>query len=133
MSSQVLLGKADTNKYNFSIEPSDMSIGDIFGAATNVTYLSSNQLGEFIGLILIHGRVTPELELVNPLPLYIELEEGYFIVSDEVFSAYGVGDTVREALRDYYDALMSFVEIISGDRERNHLLLDEIERYLIIH
>jgi hypothetical protein len=49
-------------------------------------------------------------------PLLVRLEkneDGSFVVSDEVFVVYGVGDTEREALQDYLVSLVDYYELLA--------------------
>ncbi len=53
--------------------------------------------------------------------LLFEKEADYFIVSDDVTIAYGVGDTRVEALFDYLEAFLEYRLMGGGQRIRTNV------------
>jgi hypothetical protein len=66
------------------------------------------------------GELAAGWQLVQSLQVILEQDtDGSFLVSDDVFLVYGVGDTAAEALHDYYVSLMEYYEFLSTRLESN--------------
>lgn len=68
----------------------------------------------------LHGEVAPGWYIVRPLAVFVEaMEDAGFLVSDDLFSMYGMGATVEEALADYSTSLIDFYQILEARVESN--------------
>ena len=59
------------------------------------------------------GPISSGWVLVRPLTLTVEFGEEALIVSDDVFSLYGLGNTVGGALQDFLTVLTGYYEVLS--------------------
>jgi len=97
------------------------------GEVTDIKY------GLNLGLFL-YGPLDEKLRLAKPLNLRIELDNsGLVILDDLIFNVYGTGDTIKEALVDYKQALIEYYSIIlevsnNGISEKDALNL--VEQYI---
>ncbi len=63
-----------------------------------------------------HGRIASGWQLKRPLWVVVERDEdGSYLVSDEQFMMYGVGDSEESAVRDYF---VSLIDLYGFMRER---------------
>jgi hypothetical protein len=52
----------------------------------------------------------PKYTLRDPIPVTVDYEEDYYIVSDDRFLRYGTGATLAEAKEDYGYALLEYYD-----------------------
>jgi hypothetical protein len=58
--------------------------------------------------------------VVEPISLSIEVsEDGWYVVSDNIFCVYGDGDSLEAAWRDYRVALIEYCEMTREDANRD--------------
>ena len=71
---------------------------------------------------------------MKPLPIVLDVDEdSNFIVSDKVFSRYGVGESPMEAFEDFMSDLTAYYMIIAESATHNPAaasLLKEIQQYI---
>ncbi len=68
--------------------------------------------------ISLYGRIAPSWELIQPLAVHFEVDtDGSFIVSDETFLVYGVGDTILAAFRDYVTSLTELYQLVDSEAQ----------------
>ena len=81
--------------------------------------------------LFFYGSLDEKLRLAKPLYLRIEYDNsGLVILDDLIFNVYGTGDTIKEALEDYKQALIEYYSIIlevsnNGISEKDALNLVE--------
>ena len=80
----------------------------------------------------LFGPAVPGWRLENPLPISVERDTDHrFVVSDDIFNVYGVGESWDAAVGDYAVALVEFFEITNdGHDEQSRQLLEHLKRYL---
>jgi hypothetical protein len=59
-----------------------------------------------------------DLELMRPIRLRVERDEGGFVVSDDFSDVYGAADTHQAAIADYRAALAGLERVLSAREER---------------
>jgi len=68
----------------------------------------------------------PNWEFTEPLTLTIERDnDRSYIASDEVFSMYGIGDSIAESVHDYYKVLAEYYRHLSTDKDEPSVALFE--------
>lgn len=86
-----------------------ISEGDLTGASkTWTTSVQARMVSvpSFVPQIALAGELSACFRLIQPLVVNMEADnDGSFVVSDDVFFVYGVGQNRREALLDYIDSL----------------------------
>lgn len=65
------------------------------------------------------GKASDRLVFKTFFKINIELDDDYYIVSDDVFLVYGDGDTREAAMQDYLSSLIEFYEIVKDKSETN--------------
>lgn len=83
----------------------------------------------------IQGDIPYGWKLIRPLTLTLEVDENRtFIVSDEIFLEYGVGETSTEARLDYIESLIGYYRLLekraSDDDPETQAQLDHLRQYL---
>jgi len=83
----------------------------------------------------LEGDIGPGWKLIRPLPIKIEQDEdGYYVVSDDLFLVYGEAATLEEAEQDYIVSLRDYYQIIATRAAEGHAptqkLLQQLETYL---
>lgn len=77
----------------------------------------------------------PNYALLSSIPVTVDYEEDYYLVSDSLFWRYGVGSTVSEAKANYGHALLEYYKELN-DLENclaPHLALDlQVLRQIIV-
>jgi len=64
---------------------------------------------------LLSGEIAPGWKIIEPLLVTIEQDEdGSYVVSEDLFAVYGVGDTPSDALRDYTVSLTDYYDLVSA-------------------
>jgi len=95
---------------------------------------SSTDTDSGVTYLVGQGGIDGEWKLLQPLSIVIEIDEdGDYIVSDKVFSRYGVGATVLEAFKDFISDLTTYYTIVAESAAHNPAaaaLLEEIQQYL---
>jgi len=86
--------------------------------------------------ILLPGEIDPGWTLRRELPVKAELDDdGTVIVSDEIFSRYGSGERLEEALEDYIADLTGYHETVAeyaaDNHPKNKALLEQLQEYLV--
>jgi hypothetical protein len=80
------------------------------------------------------GRIHPNLFLVQPLQINIEIDEDEtYVVSDDLFLVYGSGKNQSEAVKDYVQSLVEFYQIIEKNAVSNSFdnqLLTHLQTYI---
>jgi len=98
---------------------------EALGNAIGIDYLNSPVYTSATGSleelpnpkIILFGNVLKKWRLNEPLLLDLEQDDdGQYIVSDDIFHVYGVGQNQSEALNDYVTALIEYVELSHKDR-----------------
>lgn len=86
------------------------------------SYLPSTyNLVNFQALIVKNTRLPEGLLLQRQLPISIKQEpNGGFFVEDEIFSLYGIGDNVPEALTDFLITLSEYFIIVEESLKSDH-------------
>lgn len=79
------------------------------------------------------GNIEETWRMLQPLILWVEREDdGWYIVSDDLFGIYGDGPTFREAQRQYISSLIDHHEFLIRESQRGcpdaSLALSELER-----
>lgn len=65
--------------------------------------------------ISLQGVIAPGWEVRVPFPVAVKRDEdNSFVVSDELFAVYGIGDTRQEAIADYAISLIEYYAIIAS-------------------
>lgn len=78
--------------------------------------------------IALYGPIGDDWKLVQALEVTVEEDEdGSLILSDDVFVAYGVGDTYYEAYNDFIAALISSYEISKDYADSNSASKEHFE------
>jgi hypothetical protein len=54
----------------------------------------------------------------NKLVIKIEVSDGTFIASDNLFYDYGIGDSLKECLCDYRQTIKERLEITKGNKNK---------------
>jgi hypothetical protein len=81
--------------------------------------------------ISLFGPIAPTWRLVQPLLITIEYGDGSYIISDEVFAIYGIGEEMRSAVRDYVSALTEYHDVLSRyNDEPSVSLFQRLQSYL---
>ena len=82
----------------------------------------------------LEGEITRGWELSQPLWITVEREEdGYYVLSDDLFLVYGEGETFRAALQDYIVSLIDYYQLVAKGAKRGPLdqaLFGRLRRYL---
>jgi len=95
---------------------------------------SSTDSDSGVTYLVGQGGIYGEWKLVQSLSIVLEIDEdGDYIVSDKVFSRYGVGATVLEAFKDFISDLTTYYTIIAESAAHNPAaasLLKEIQQYI---
>jgi predicted RNase H-like HicB family nuclease len=93
------------------------------GASLHSSETSSNVVQSHVGPISVTlnaGKIEDHWRLLRPLILVVDREEdGWWIVSDDVFDAYGDAASRPEALRQYICALIDHFEFLIREAEQN--------------
>lgn len=67
-------------------------------------------------ILTLWGRVAPGWVLARPMMVLLELDEdGSYVVSENTFTVYGVGQTTIEAQQDYINSLIEYYELLQKD------------------
>jgi hypothetical protein len=83
----------------------------------------------------LFGKIRDEWEMTKPLLVTLEQDEdGYYVLSDELFLMYGEGPTEIKAKEDYLETMVDYYQIIQekaheGD-EPSQAILQKIQEYL---
>ncbi len=84
---------------------------------------------------ILHGEVAPGWHIIRPLTIFVEaMEDSGFLVSDDLFSMYGMGATVEDALADYSTSLIDFYQILEarvGSNPHNRPRFLHLQSYLL--
>ncbi len=84
--------------------------------------------------LYLYGPLDEKLRLAKPLNLRIEHDNsGLVILDDPIFNVYGTGETIKDALEDYKQALIEYYSIIheisnNGICEKD--TLNSVEQYI---
>lgn len=74
----------------------------------------------------------PNWEFIEPLTLTIERDDDQsFIVSDDIFNMYGVGNNIAESVNDYFKVLTEYYRHLSADEDEPSKALFEYLRSYI--
>ena len=78
------------------------------------------------------GRIAEAWELIQPLPVSLECDGDLYIMSDDLFSVYGDGDTEVSARQDYVASLIEYYQLIEGRAHdvSTRALFQKLQRYL---
>lgn len=83
----------------------------------------------------LYGKIADGWEIIHELPVTLEQDEdGFYVLSDDLFLIYGEGKTEEEVKTDYMTALIDYYQIIDskareGDR-LSQMVLQNIQQYL---
>lgn len=76
----------------------------------------------------LYGQIAPGWWLVQPLSVTIEHGgDGTYIVSDDLFLVYGVGDSLLEAMQDYVVSLIEYYQLLEARIDTNPLNRPQFE------
>ena len=82
----------------------------------------------------LEGEIAQGWELSQPLWITVDREEdGYFVLSDDLFLVYGEGETFSDALQDYVISLIDYYQLAAAEAKRSPLdqaLFGRLRRYL---
>lgn len=83
----------------------------------------------------ISGEIANGWEIIRPLLTTLEQDEdGFFVLSEDLFLMYGEGKTTIEAKEDYIEALIDYYQLIdSRAREGDSFsqtILQNLQQYL---
>jgi len=80
----------------------------------------------------LFGRIAEGWELVQLLPVSSEWDRNLCIMSDDLFSVYGDGDTEASARQDYVASLIEYYQLIEGRAHDvfTRALFQKLQRYL---
>lgn len=80
----------------------------------------------------LFGRIAEGWELVQPLPVSSEWDRNLCIMSDDLFSVYGDGDTEAAARQDYITSLIEYYQLIESRANDvfTRALFQRLQRYL---
>lgn len=82
----------------------------------------------------LEGEIAEGWELSQPLWVTVDREEdGYYVLSDDLFLVYGEGATFNDALRDYVVSLIDYYQLVAAEAKRSALdqaLFGRLRRYL---
>ena len=79
------------------------------------------------------GYLSSEYEIIIPLTVTLECDDGLFVVCDEVFFVYGDGESAKEAMTDYETSLVEFYQLVkarAGEDIHDQRLLEYLQFYL---
>lgn len=81
--------------------------------------------------ISLLGPIAHAWQLVQPLLITLEYGDNSYIVSDEVFSMYGVGDDPLSAMQDYVSVLTEYHALLSSHHDEHSVaLFRRLQSYL---
>lgn len=101
--------------------------------STSVSWTPNTGLASSFQIqVSFFGPINREWEFRQPLLITIEQgDDNSFIVSDQVFAMYGVGEQVADAIADYISALLEYYELLSLRRDEPSLkLFRRLQSYL---
>lgn len=101
-------------------------------SVVDVGMLNLSQSPDKQGLLM--GRVARSWIIKHPLPITIEQDGDLFIVSDDIFSVYGDGDTKKEAFNNFIDSLIDYYHLLETRVEidqQNEKLFTHVQQYLV--
>jgi len=80
----------------------------------------------------LFGRIAEGWELVQQLPVSSEWDRNLCIMSDDLFSVYGDGDTKVSAQEDYVTSLIEYYQLLEdrADNVFTRALFQKVKRYL---
>lgn len=82
----------------------------------------------------LQGTIAPGWEVVKSLLVTLEKDEdNSYIVSEDKFAIYGVGDTPAEATQDYIVSLIEYYQLLASRAESNQAtkeLFSYLQSYL---
>ena len=67
--------------------------------------------------IALIGKLSDEWRIAQPLLVSIEQDENSFIASDDIFSMFGLGDSLTDALIDYVSVLTEYYQVLSSHND----------------
>jgi hypothetical protein len=118
---QVVVGRAVASATNF--------IFSAFIGATRMMQTPTHRPPETCFLL---GPLVPGWAFKQPFQVQIEQdEEGNYVVSDDQFAVYGVGEDRPSAIKDYLVSLVEYYELVeveSADHPPTSSLLRRLER-----
>jgi len=75
------------------------------------------------------GRIEEEWALLRPIILLVEPEDdGWWIVSDDIFGVYGDAESLRRALHQYASGLIDEYDFFRREARHNPLAIPQWER-----
>lgn len=81
--------------------------------------------------ISLFGHIARTWQLAQPLLITIEYGDNAYIVSDDVFSIYGIGDDMLSATQDYVSALIEYYDVLSSHSDEPSVrLFYRLQSYL---
>lgn len=104
-------------------------------AAARVSYPSAsvNYTPSFMPSFALVGDVAPGWRLLQPLTINLEVDtDGSYLVSDDDFNVYGVGESKAGAVRDYVNALCEYYDLLAANTgAESQSLLGRLRHFLI--
>lgn len=81
--------------------------------------------------ITLLGQISLSWRLAQPLLITIERGDDSYIVSDDVFSMYGIGDDAFAAMLDYVSVLTEYYNLLSSHHDEPSVaLFRQLQGYL---
>jgi hypothetical protein len=101
----------------------------------DMEFMNSNFLAvPHMSFELLFGKIAPNWKVIKPLLVKIEQEkDGSYLVSEDLFTVYGIGDTSYNALQDYITSLIEYYNLLSARAEKdtpNQTLFRCLQQYL---
>lgn len=81
--------------------------------------------------ISLFGPIARAWRIAQPLLITIEYGDNSYVVSDDIFSMYGIGDDMLSATQDYVSALTEYYDVLSShDDQPSVRLFHQLQGYL---
>jgi hypothetical protein len=121
---QELLVRESSGDYHIPQETAYRTSDLMNNSVPYLTYDTEDQILTFsvshMNFELLFGKIASNWEVTKPLLVKIEQEEdGSYLVSEDVFAVYGVGETSYSALQDYITSLIEYYNLLSVRAEKN--------------
>jgi len=75
------------------------------------------------------GQIEEGWALMRPIMLVVEREDdGWYVVSDDIFGVYGDAESLRQAVDQYASGLIDTYEFLLCESQHNPLAMPQMER-----
>lgn len=66
------------------------------------------------------GEIDEGYEFIQPLQISIEIEDdSSFVISDDIFLVYGIGDNLEDAIEDYINSFKEYYNLVKKSAQNN--------------